>query len=171
MIKNLQKKMKEQKGFTLIELLAVIVILGIISAIAVPSILNIIDNTKRDAHAANAEQMKSATKLAVTSNTTLQTGVHYLTLEYLESESYLDKVNDPDGEGYLRVNMTATPTTNDTLPTTEPGQFSYAVVSGGKVTYVKLVNNTRGVQVKTSNKAVDASNTIKRADVNPTVAP
>lgn len=34
------KKMKDQRGVTLIELLAVIVILGIIAAIAVPAVMN-----------------------------------------------------------------------------------------------------------------------------------
>ena len=36
--KILQKRLKNEKGLTLVELLAVIVILGIIAAIAVPSI-------------------------------------------------------------------------------------------------------------------------------------
>ncbi len=38
MKKFLQKRLKNEKGLTLVELLAVIVILGIIAAIAVPSI-------------------------------------------------------------------------------------------------------------------------------------
>ena len=46
MKKFLQKRLKNEKGLTLVELLAVIVILGIIAAIAIPSIGNIIENTR-----------------------------------------------------------------------------------------------------------------------------
>ena len=42
MRKKIQGLLKNEKGFTLIELLAVIVILGIIAAIAIPSIGGII---------------------------------------------------------------------------------------------------------------------------------
>lgn len=44
-----------QKGFTLIELLAVIVILGIILMIAVPSISNVIANSRRDSFIRTAD--------------------------------------------------------------------------------------------------------------------
>ena len=46
MFMKMKERLKNQKGLTLIELLAVIVILGIIAAIAIPSIGNIIQNTK-----------------------------------------------------------------------------------------------------------------------------
>jgi len=41
-------KSKNKKGFTLIELLAVIVILGVLMAIAIPSMTGYIANSKKD---------------------------------------------------------------------------------------------------------------------------
>src|SRR5690606_35773290 len=57
--------LKNEKGLTLVELLAVIVILGIIAAIAVPAIGNIIQNTKDKAILADASNILSAAKLAI----------------------------------------------------------------------------------------------------------
>jgi type IV pilus assembly protein PilA len=62
------KKLKDQRGLTLIELLAVIVILGIIAAIAIPSIGNVIENSKKSAIRADALQIISAAKLYVAEN-------------------------------------------------------------------------------------------------------
>ena len=101
----LKKVLKNSKGFTLVELLAVIVILGIIAGIAVPSIGGIIDNTKKDAHVANARQMIEAARMAYAGGLDLDdvsklagasSGDEGYKLETLISNGYLEEFNDPD---------------------------------------------------------------------------
>lgn len=58
------KYLRQQKGLTLVELLAVLVILGIVAAIAVPMIGNIISDSKDKAILADAQQILSGAKLA-----------------------------------------------------------------------------------------------------------
>ncbi|AEI45722.1 prepilin-type N-terminal cleavage/methylation domain-containing protein [Paenibacillus mucilaginosus] len=66
MMKSVLKRFKkEEKGFTLIELLAVIVILGIIAAIAVPMISNIVSKSRDDADMATAKQIYDAARMYV----------------------------------------------------------------------------------------------------------
>jgi type IV pilus assembly protein PilA len=90
MLKNLRKRTTDQKGLTLIELLAVIVILGIIAAIAVPSIGGLINKTKNDAKVAEAVQIVNAAKLYITTNPSPKN------LKHSDLDSYLEKVKDKD---------------------------------------------------------------------------
>jgi prepilin-type N-terminal cleavage/methylation domain-containing protein len=57
-----------KKGFTLVELLAVIVILAIILAIAIPSISNMIDSSKISAFESNAEMLLASLNYKVLEN-------------------------------------------------------------------------------------------------------
>lgn len=63
MKKFMQKRLNNEKGLTLVELLAVIVILGIIAAIAIPSIGNIIQNSREKAVIADAQNVLAAANL------------------------------------------------------------------------------------------------------------
>ena len=66
MLKRFYNKfLKNQKGLTLVELLAVVVILGIISAIATVSIGNVIQRSREDAVHADAILILSAAELFV----------------------------------------------------------------------------------------------------------
>lgn len=160
MLKAIKKKMKDQRGLTLVELLAVVVILGIISAIAVPSIGGLIDNSKKDAHVGNAQQMVNAAKLAVTADQSLLKDTKYLTLKYLMTQNYLDEMADPDKGNYNAGTETA-------VVTAAPAG-SYVVLTNGKVVSVKLINGTRGVQSATG--GIVAVENLSRGNVNPSPA-
>lgn len=90
----LKKLFKNEKGLTLIELLAVIVILGIIAAIAVPSIGGIIEKTRQDAQKAEAIQIISSAKMHMASNAFTGTGAETRTLTTAQLIQYLDNVKD-----------------------------------------------------------------------------
>lgn len=64
MMRQHLKQMKNEKGMTLVELLAVLVILGIIAAIAIPMIGNVIQDSKERAILADAQSILSAAKIA-----------------------------------------------------------------------------------------------------------
>lgn len=60
--------MKKENGFTLIELLAVIIILGIITVIAVPKVLDIINKSRESASNSSIKLVKDAIKTQIASS-------------------------------------------------------------------------------------------------------
>lgn len=84
------KALRNQKGLTLVELLAVIVILGIVAAIAVPAIGGVIERSKKNADAATIELVKDAiVRKAITEEASV--GAVTINVDTLTNEAYLNK--------------------------------------------------------------------------------
>lgn len=98
-MKKTLQRLKNERGLTLVELLAVIVILAIIAVIAFVFIGGVIENSKKDAHIANAQQAISAAKLheATTGSFT------EITIADLQEKNYLEKeIIDPWNDGHYQ---------------------------------------------------------------------
>ncbi|CAM3457789.1 hypothetical protein GCM10009865_35480 [Aeromicrobium ponti] len=124
MFKRIRNYFKNQKGLTLVELLAVIVILGIIAAIAVPSIGKIMENSKKDAHVSNAQQILGAAKLAVASKDPISTGTdNTMTLGELHTAGFIEEIPVSP-----KTNVAYDSTTSKVvIDTTATGGFLYKV--------------------------------------------
>jgi prepilin-type N-terminal cleavage/methylation domain len=66
-MKSMAKK-KNKKGFTLVELMVVVVIIGILVAIAVPMYNGVQGTAKKNAHNANVRTLQGAAALYISEN-------------------------------------------------------------------------------------------------------
>lgn len=99
MRKKIEELRNREEGFTLVELLAVIVILGIIVAIAIPAIGSVREKAKENADGAQDALIVDAARLYDIENTIEGAGVSVTTLEeagYLEKKP-ADKTQNPRG--------------------------------------------------------------------------
>ena len=95
--KNTKKKTKK-KGFTLIELLAVIIILGILMIIAIPSVTSYINDSRKNAYIDTAKEIVSGTRNLVNEGKLgmYDTGTtYYIPAKYVNTENAL---KSPYGE-------------------------------------------------------------------------
>jgi len=94
------------KGFTLVELLAVLAIIAIIGGIAIPNVISLMDNNKKDHIVNDAQRLIALAKNAVAADRELRADSETDFKKYKMSE--LDTKNsinpDPDGGNYDRVN-------------------------------------------------------------------
>jgi type IV pilus assembly protein PilA len=147
MFKKLGSKLKEQKGFTLIELLAVIVILGIIAAIAIPAISNVISKSETKATAQEGVSIINAAKMYVAEHP----GNEPTTLGHTALKTYLDHSDDT--------------TYTVTIGQDASGKFSYSLTAGTTLTDLKKELSSGTLSELTEQELINISKGTSVADV------
>ena len=100
--------MKNKNGFTLIEILAVIIIIGIVALIAIPSVTGYLNSAKDTTYETYEKSMIDATKnriidcVSESGDCELPEGNQSLkvTLDSLIENGYIDNMKDPESNGF-----------------------------------------------------------------------
>ena len=131
-MKRLLGLKKDEMGFTLVELLAVIVIMGILMMVAIPSVTRTIENSRKDTFVDIAKSYGNAARTLWTSDNLTCNGVvssavddgdYYILINSKEgAKESLPVLVDQGGKsswgnrdvnGYVRVNISTTPGVDD----------------------------------------------------------
>jgi len=123
---------KNNKGFTLVELLAVIVILGVISTVAIPSVNNYINGSKDDSFVYEAKNYVKAVQTGIVSGEydapRNANDVTIVSLNYIET---LEGETSPYGEKWVD-NKCYVAVVNEGEPTSPKYAYYFAAQDEGR---------------------------------------
>ena len=134
MLMKMRSKMQNQKGFTLVELMVVVVILGILVAIAVPVYNNVTKNAERSSVMANLRTIDGAIQ---TYYATDETATNLVDLDALVSAGYLTE--KPEGPKTASYGLDGTP------PNLHAVVTSTAAVGGDTFTAAKSLAEVKAM--------------------------
>ena len=98
--------MKRRNGFTLIEVLAVIIIIGVISIIAVPIVINYLNSARETAYTSFEKSMEEAAKGIVldcineNNNCQIKMDNKKIYLNTLIEDELIENIKDPSGTNF-----------------------------------------------------------------------
>ena len=159
-----------KKGFTLVELLAVIVILAIISLIAVPVVLNIIEDSKKNTTLNSAEFYLDAVELSIVKSIQkgqkIETGFYNIMSdgnicleEYkFENEAYVCLDNDENDENNILVVEIKGDVPTSGVIAIEKGNIVKELNKDGTTTKTELNIGDYTIGYNTSTKKLEVTN-------------
>ncbi len=156
---------KNNKGFTLIELLAVIIVLALIMVIAIPSILDTMNQARKESFYLYAQSLQSKALAAYTSGQDENDQDSFECVVY-DIEKDLDIKNTGDYEGWVKVNRE--PIKSDTKRSasitvnspTELEYVRYCVEKGNTCTPNKTFATTEGDKTATVIQSISEGQTM-----------
>ncbi|MCH6255985.1 prepilin-type N-terminal cleavage/methylation domain-containing protein [Puniceicoccaceae bacterium K14] len=115
---------KSKKGFTLVEIMIVVVIIGLLAAMAIPAFDKVRENSRHSAMDNDARQLASAAQQYM-----LENGVDSATITYSDSDGAITG----DLSAYVRqIGTGYTGLTGDTITTTTGFTFGHALAAGDR---------------------------------------